>query len=118
LKEIIKYIILLMIVFVGTQIIKKKYEEEKINYLLDRYKTDILLFSSSECPYCIQAKKALHRSRHKFVILEVDKNTEYDSLLVNYLNLDSVPVMLLSPTTKIIGFDEIRYAEELNLYRK
>jgi len=64
-----------------------------------------VLFSSSSCPWCSQAKNYLRQNGVRVKEIKVDKDPDAAKDVVRMTGQMSVPVLLIG-RTKVIGFDK------------
>lgn len=71
----------------------------------------VVLFATTTCPYCRQARALLDAMKVEHVVYDVDTSTSARSLYER-LHANSVPV-LVTTSVRITGFDEATYRTTL-----
>ncbi len=74
---------------------------------------EIIVYSSSMCPYCVAAKNLLKSKQLEFTEVRVDKDSEQRSLMMKKSGRTSVPQIFINGT-HVGGFDELNALARAN----
>lgn len=77
--------------------------------------SQVILFGTSTCPYCKQAREffAANKTRYRDYVIDKDETAQsrFQGIQGKY-SIQSVPVVLIGDTL-VVGFDKDRYMDEL-----
>ena len=78
--------------------------------------SQVILFGTSTCPYCRQARElfAANKTRYRDYVIDKDEaaQSKFRGIQEKY-SIQSVPVVLIGDTL-VVGFDKDRYMDELH----
>ena len=77
-------------------------------------KHKIIVYSTSMCPWCVRAKEFFKKNRIEFKDIDVNENREAAEEMIKKSGQTGVPVIDIDGKI-IIGFDQVRIKELLNL---
>ena len=74
--------------------------------------SDITVYSTAACPYCIRAKDLLEKKGASFTTIRVDTNPEYiDEMVKNSGGRTTVPQIFIGDF-HVGGFDELKALDD------
>jgi len=78
----------------------------------------IVLYSTSWCPHCKQAKEYFTRNNIPFINRDVELDSDAMALLTGKYKSQGVPVIVFGEDAEVMkGFDEARFEKALQKYR-
>lgn len=79
--------------------------------IIDAARRPVVLFATTTCPYCREARHLLDAMGVEHAVLEIDASASARELFAQ-LDVSGVPV-LVTPGFRILGYDEAAYRSRL-----
>ena len=79
---------------------------------------NIVVFTTSTCPYCTMVKNYLKKNRIRFREVNIEKDRKAATDLVNRTGQMGVPVTMIDNRHTVLGFDRQKLSKILNIKRR